>query len=261
MIILIFIGYLMRVTKKITRQSMKEFDKIIFLVFMPVLLFKNIYDMNFHENFAAKEMIFAGICLIALFLIAYFIPRMFVKDGNKSSVIGQAVGRGNYILYGVAVSEALYGEGNAKIVVMLAVLVVPAINTFAAVILELNRSGKTSPKKLFIAILRNPMIIASMLAFALNLSGVKIPVPIWSAIKGLANSTTTVSFISLGVGLEMIESKSDRMPLFLGIILRMIVVPLIFMPISIFAGFRNESLCTMMVILRHLLRWLLIRWL
>ena len=248
MIILMLIGYLMRVTKKITRQSMKEFDRIIFLVFMPVLLFKNIYDMNFHENFAAKEMIFAGICLIILFLIAYYVPRIFVKDGNKSSVIGQAVGRGNYILYGVAVSEALYGEGNAKIVVMLAVLVVPAINTFAAVILELNRSGKTSPRKLFIAILRNPMIIASLLAFALNLSGVKIPVPIWSAIKGLANSTTTVSFISLGVGLEMIESKSDRMPLLLGIILRMFIVPLIFMPISIFAGFRNESLCAMMII-------------
>ncbi|MBQ7562221.1 MAG: AEC family transporter [Synergistaceae bacterium] len=248
MIILMSVGYLMRATNKITRPAMKEFDRIIFLVFMPVLLFKNIYDMDFSQGFALKEIIFAAVCLLVVFIIAYYVPRVFVKDGNKSSVIGQAVGRCNYILYGIAVSEALYGEGNSKMVVMLAVLVIPAINTFSAVILELNRSGRTSPGKLFIAILRNPMIIASLLAFALNLSGVKIPVPIWSAIKSLANSTTTVSFISLGVGLEMLESKSDRMPLLLGIILRMLIVPLIFMPISILAGFRNESLCAMMII-------------
>ena len=248
MIILMSVGWLMRVNKKITRQSMKEFDRIIFLVFMPVLLFKNIYEMNFYERFAAKEMIFSAVCLLVLFAIAYFVPRIFVKDGNKSSVIAQAVGRGNYILFGVAVCEALYGEGSAGMVVMLGVLVIPAINTFSAIVLELNRSGKASPGKLFIAILRNPMIIASLLAFAFNLCKIKIPVPIWSAIRSLANSTTTVSFISLGVGLEMIESKSDRMPLILGVVLRMLVVPLIFMPISIFAGFRNESLCAMMII-------------
>ncbi|MBQ7560606.1 MAG: AEC family transporter [Synergistaceae bacterium] len=248
MIILMSVGWLMRVNNKITRSAMKEFDRIIFLVFMPVLLFKNIYEMDFSQGFAVKEMIFAAVSLLALFILAYFIPRIFVKDGNKSSVIAQAVGRGNYILFGVAVCEALYGEGHAAIVVMLAVLVIPAINTFAAVVLELNRSGKASPGKIFIAILRNPMIIASLLAFAFSLCRINIPVPIWSAIRSLANSTTTVSFISLGVGLEMIESKSDRMPLILGVVLRMLVVPLIFMPISIFAGFRNESLCAMMII-------------
>ena len=248
MIILMAIGAFVRVKGIITRPAMKEYDRLIFMIFMPTLLFKNIYDMDFSQGFAVKEMLFVAVCLVVLFVLAYFIPRIFVKDGNKSVVIAQAVGRGNYILFGVVVAEALFGEGHAGMVVMLGVLVVPAINTYAAIILELNRSGKTSPVKLFLAILKNPMIIGAILAFIFKALNIIIPAPVWSAVRSIANSTTTISFISLGVGLDMAKAQSDKMPLILGTVLRLIVVPLVFMPLSILAGFRGESLCAMMVI-------------
>ena len=248
MIILMAIGAFVRVKGIITRPAMKEYDRLIFWIFMPTLLFKNIYDMDFSQGFAVKEMLFVAVCLVVLFVLAYFIPRIFVKDGNKSVVIAQAVGRGNYILFGVVVAEALFGEGHAGMVVMLGVLVVPAINTYAAIILELNRSGKTSPVKLFLAILKNPMIIGAILAFIFKALNIIIPAPVWSAVRSIANSTTTISFISLGVGLDMAKAQSDKMPLILGTVLRLIVVPLVFMPLSILAGFRGESLCAMMVI-------------
>ena len=36
--------------------------------------------------------------------------------------------------------------------------------------------------------------------------------------------------------------------LILGIVLRMIIVPLVFMPLSVIAGFRGQSLCAMMIV-------------
>ena len=242
MIILMSLGYLSRVNNFITRPSMKEFDRLIFKFFMPALLFKNIYEMDFSKGFLIKEMIFTGICLLVIFIFAIYFPRLLTSDGNKSSVLGQAIGRGNYILYGVAVSEALYGEGNVGAVVMLSVLVIPAINIFAAVILELNRSGQAKFGKLFLAILKNPMIIGALLAFIFKIFSLSIPLPIWSAIRSLANSTTTVSFLSLGVGLEMAQGGDIKL-LIWGVFLRMIIVPVIFMPLSIFMGFRDQSLC------------------
>ena len=247
MMILLALGYLSRTENLITRPAMKEFDRLIFKFFMPVLLFKNIYEMDFSQGFLIKEMIFTGISLLAIFIFSIYFPRLLTPDGNKSSVIGQAVGRGNYILFGVAVSEALYGEGNVGSVVMLGVLVIPAINIFAAVILELNRSGKANPVKLFIAVLKNPMITGAILAFIFKFFAVSIPAPIWSAIRSIANSTTTVSFISLGVGLEMPEG-GDKKLLAWGTFLRLIVIPVIFMPLSILMGFRNQSLCALMVV-------------
>ena len=248
MMLTIFLGWLFRVRGIVDRVTMKNFDKLLFRIFMPTLLFKNIYDMDFSQGLAVKEMIFAGVCLTVLFAFCVTFPKLLTSDGNKSSVIGQAVVRGNYILFGVAVSEALYGEGNVGAVVMLSVVVIPAINIFAAVLLELNRSGKADVGKLFLAILKNPMIIGAICAFVFKVFHIIIPGPVWSVVRSVANSTTTLSFISLGVGLEMAAVDSDKKLLAWGIVLRMVVVPLIFMPLSILAGFRDQSLCAMMIV-------------
>ncbi|MBQ7196799.1 MAG: AEC family transporter [Synergistaceae bacterium] len=247
MMLLMLLGWISRTRSWITRPAMKEFDKLIFNFFMPALLFKNIYEMDFSQGFLIKEMVFTASALLVIFIFSFFVPRFLTNDGNKSSVIGQAIGRGNYILFGVVVSEALYGEGNAGAVVMLGVLVVPAINIFAAVILEMNRSGKANPFKLFLAVLKNPMIIGAILAFVFKFFNFQIPAPVWSVVRSVANSTTTLSFISLGIGLEMPEG-GDKKLLAWGTFLRMFVVPIIFMPISILAGFREQSLCALMVV-------------
>ena len=247
MIILMTLGYFSRTGNLITRPSMKEFDRLIFRFFMPVLLFKNIYEMDFSQGFLLKEMIFTSVSLMLVFIFSFYFPRLLTSDGNKSATLGQAIGRCNYILYGVAVSEALYGEGNVGAVVMLGVLVVPAVNVFSAVILEFNRSGKAKFGELFIAVLKNPMITGTICAFIFKIFNLSIPAPIWSAVRSIANSTTTVSFISLGVGLEM-PSGGDKKLLAWGVFLRLIVISLIFMPISILTGFRNESLCALLVV-------------
>ncbi len=248
MMLLMLIGVVLRKRSYITRPAMKQYDKLIFILFMPVLMFKNIYDMDFSQGFAVKEMAFAGVCLLSIFAFSLTFPKLLTKDGNKSSVIGQAVVRGNYILFGVAVSEALYGEGNIGAVIMLSVLVIPTINIFSAVILELNRSGHAKFGKLCLAILKNPMIVGAILAFVFKFFALKIPAPVWSVVRNIANSTTTISFLSLGVGLDMAEALSDKRLLLWGVFLRMFVVPLIFMPLSVMMGFRGASLCAMMIV-------------
>ena len=248
MMILMIIGWLCRTQGIIDRPAMKEYDRVIFKVFMPLLLFKNIYDMDFSQGFAHKEMIFAAVCMLINFVFCLKFPPVLTNDPRKSSVIGQAVVRGNYVIFGVVVSEALYGEGNIGMVIMMGVLVVPLINVFSAVILEAGRAGKSSPAKLFIAVLKNPMIIGAIFAFIFKGFNIPIPAPIWSVIRSIANSTTTVSFLSLGVGLDMAGDISDHKLLLWGVILRMLIVPGVFMPLAVLCGFRGQSLCAMMVI-------------
>ena len=247
MIILMVIGWLCRVKGVISRPAMKEYDRLIFRIFMPLLLFKNIYEMDFSRGFALKEMMFTGICLLILFAFCLRFPSRLTADPRKSSVIGQAVVRGNYIIFGVVVSEALYGEGNIGMVIMMSMLVVPMVNVFSAVLLEAGRSGKSSPAKLFLAVLKNPMIIGAIFAFAFKGLGITIPAILWSVIRSIANSTTTISFISLGVGLDMADAVADRRLLAYGVIMRMIVLPGIVMPLAVLTGFRGQSLCAMMV--------------
>ena len=247
MMILMIIGWLCRTKGVITRPAMKEYDRLIFRVFMPLLLFKNIYEINFSGGVAVKEMVFTAVCLLIMFALCLDCPRYLTRDPRKYSVLGQAIVRGNYVIFGVVVSEALYGEGNIGVVIMMSMLVVPMVNIFSAIILEAGRSGKASPLKLFLAVLKNPMIIGAICAFIVKGFGIKIPAVLWSVIRSIANSTTTISFISLGVGLDMADAIADRRLLAWGVILRMIILPGVMLPLAVISGFRGQSLCAMMV--------------
>lgn len=247
MMILMLIGWLCGTKGVITRPAMKEYDRLIFRIFMPLLLFKNIYEINFSGGVAVKEMVFTAVCLLILFALCLDCPRYLTKDPRKYSVIGQAIVRGNYVIFGVVVSEALYGEGNIGMVIMMSIIVVPMVNVFSAILLEAGRSGKSSPAKLFLAVLKNPMIIGAICAFIVKGFGIKIPAVLWSVIRSIANSTTTISFISLGVGLDMADAIADRRLLAWGVILRMIILPGVVLPLAVISGFRGQSLCAMMV--------------
>ena len=247
MIILILLGFSMRKLNVIDRPAMKKFDGIIYRIFMPTLLFKNIYDIDFSRAVSYKVFIFAASCLAVIFIIALIIPPKITSDKSKAASMAQGIVRGNYILFGVVVAEALYGEGNIGTVILLGSFTIPAINILSAVLIEIHKSGRTSPVKLIRAVLKNPMIIATILAFIFVTLKIKIPAPIFSVVKSLRNSTTTVSFISLGVGLEMIMTE-DLKPLIYALILRVICIPVIFMTLSILFGFRGQVLCAFMVL-------------
>ena len=245
--ILMLIGFACRVKNLIDRPSMKKFDSLLFYVFMPCLLFKNIYEIDFSLEFGHQVFLFTLICLVINFFVAIIVTPKIINDTKKAASVEQAIVRCNYILFGVAVSEAIYGEGNIGAVILLGTLVVPAINILSAIILEMNRSGRANPIELFIAILKNPMIIGAISAFIVKGLGINIPNPIWSVIKSLSNSTTTVSFISLGIGLEMV-SKGELKPLIFAVIMRMVFVPVVFLTLGVVSGFKGEELCALMVV-------------
>ena len=148
MALLMGIGSLIRRAGVIDRPGMRAMDRVTFKLFMPVLLFKNIYDTTLGDGMEGREVAFAVAGLALVFLFALLVPPRLVADHNKAAAIGQAIIRSNYILFGVAVAESLYGKGNAGSVALLGAVVVPATNALAVVILEINRSGRANPRKI-----------------------------------------------------------------------------------------------------------------
>lgn len=248
MAVLMGLGALIRKAKIIDRPTMRAVDKMTFRVFMPTLLFKNIYETNLSENFNSKEVLFAVAGMLLVFLMALLVPPRLVKDPRQSAAIGQAIVRSNYILFGIAVAESIYGKGNAGAVALLGAIAVPTTNALAVVILEVGRSGKAKPGKILLSILKNPMVIAALLALAFFALKVHIPDLLYSVIEDIAAVTTTISFLSLGVSLDLGEVRANRRPLTLGVVLRMVVVPLVFLPLAVAAGFRGPTLCALMVL-------------
>lgn len=113
MALLMGVGVLIRRAGVIDRPSMRALDRVTFSLFMPALMFKNIYGVAIGDGIAGREAAFVTVSLLAVFLFALLVPPRLVSDHNKAASIGQIIIRSNYILFGVAVAGSLYGEGGA----------------------------------------------------------------------------------------------------------------------------------------------------
>lgn len=244
MALLMALGAGVRKAGVVDRPTMRKVDRLTFRLFMPALLFKNIYETDLSQSLRPRETLFAALALTALLPLALLLPRRLEPDPVRAATIGHAMMRTNYILFGIAVAESIYGEGNIGPVALLGAVAVPMTNAYGVIILETGLSGRTNPGKLALSILKNPMVLATLAALALL--PFRLPALLWEVVRDVAGVTTTLSFLSLGVSLG--QAGSNHRALLAGTVLRSVLVPLLFLPLSVALGFRGQSLCALMVL-------------
>jgi predicted permease len=226
---------------------MKKVDKLIFYVFMPMLSFYNIYNTDFSELGQLGYIGFGCAVLTVLFLIAMFLVPKIVRPMPTAASYGQALFRSNYLIFGSAVAESIYGAGNFGMITLLGAVAIPLYNAQAAILLEKARNGNASARKLLIAVLKNPTMLAILLGIAVNLVEIRLPILVLDVVQDLSGLTTPLSFLSIGVTLKLglVEKKSYLVS---GVLLRLVLLPALVLPVAISCGFRGQELCALMLL-------------
>ena len=231
----------------IDRSTMKRFDVLAFKLFLSVSLFKNIYSADYSGGFSLKLVLAACLGASLLYVFSrYFIGRC-EKDANKAASLSVSLFRSNYSLFGLAVAQSLFGEDNAGAVSLLAAIIVPLTSVYSVIVFEENRSKKTNLLKTTAAVLKNPLIIASLLAILLKLIHFEIPELLFGVIKSIASAATPLCFISLGVGLNLEEMHANSRILTISVLLKMVLIPAVMVTLSVLLGFRGQELCALMI--------------
>ncbi len=247
MAIMVGIGVLLRVFHVTDVATMKNVDKIIFKLIMPTLMFYNIYNTDFSQLQNVGYVLYGAAGLVILFLCAMFVIPRFVQPRPTASAYGQALIRSNYLLFGAAVAQSIYGEGNIGLVSLLGAVAVPMFNALSAILLEKGRHSTANAKNLLIAICKNPTVIATVLGLAVNFSGLRLPELVLGVVADISGLTTPLSFLSIGVSLQF-TALSKKGYLASAIALRLIVIPLVFVLGGIALGFRGQALCAVLIL-------------
>ncbi|MEE0109309.1 MAG: AEC family transporter [Oscillospiraceae bacterium] len=247
MAIMVCIGVIMRICKVADAATMKKVDNMIFKVFMPTLSFYNIHKTDFSKLNTIGYILYGVAVLMVLFLIAMTVVPKYVKPRPTAASYGQAIFRSNYLIFGAAVAESVYGAGNIGIVSLLGAVAVPLFNAQAAILLETARQGTASTKKLLLAIAKNPTVIATVMGLAVNFSGIVLPELVLGVVEDLSGLTTPLSFLSIGVSLSL-GAVSKKGYLTSGILLRLVLIPLVFVAIAVLLGFRGQELCALLIL-------------
>lgn len=248
--ILMALGYFIKKIKLADKKSINVINKVIFKVFLPVLLFYNIYNTKTAEIFDIRLIVFTVMAVLVIFILGYFAVLLLTKDNKKRGVMWQGFFRANYAILGIPLVDYICRGSSKGLASLMVAVVIPVFNIFAVIALEKFRGdgGKQSISKLLKGIITNPLIIGSVLGIIAFILKVKFPFVIEKAIKDVSSIATPLSIVVLGAVFEFSDIKGCLKENIIVVLTRLVIVPLIIIPVAVLFGFTGEALACILVI-------------
>ena len=241
------LGYFIKRIKLIDKHTLKVMNNVTFKIFLPTLLFYNVYKTNLDGVFNIKLMIFAPSSIVISCLFMCIIIPLIEKENARRGVLIQTIFRSNFVLFGMPVVISLFGDDAIGITSLLIAVVVSTFNFLAVIVLEIFRGGHINIKAIIKGIAKNPLIIASALGLMALFINIKLPVFMETAIQDISKIATPLALVILGGEFEFSRLKGNIRNIFIGVFGRLIFIPSIFIPISIAMGFRDIELASVLI--------------
>ena len=249
MFIYIVIGTVIKRAGMMNKEENTRFNKILFTFFYPVLLFDNIYSADLADLIDIRLVCFAlAFIAVSVLIITAVIVRIEKDDAARGAMI-QAIYRSNFVLMGIMVVNNIFGEAGLPVASMMVTVVVPFFNFIAVILLEHFRGGKADIGTVIIKILKNPLIVGALAGAAFSLTGIGMPGIIADVLGGMSSATMPIALIMLGVSFDPSVITAKRKNILVCIIGRLIVVPLIGLPLAALAGFRGPAFVTLLIMM------------
>ena len=245
------VGISLRELKWFSEKTFLELNKVIFRVFMPILLFFNANMESVDEVFSRQNiqvLLIAIVCVLLTIVITSVVYRKKETDKKRRAVLTQAAFRSNFLLYGVTVHMTIYGEGNSGAVAVLVIGIVPMYNIISAILLRSATVSQMSIGSAFKTAFTNPFVLAVLLGLLFNLSGVTMPNLIYAPLNQLGRAGVPLAFIVLGGGFGFQRLKEEWKVLLQSSLIRLILVPALALTIAYVFGISGPPLTALIVL-------------
>ena len=247
-LIMLAIGWGIRQLGWLSAQTTSALNKLIFKLFLPVLLFNNIRTLDITAVPGPGFAAFILLSVLGIFLLAHTLVPRFVDDPRKQGVMVQGIFRTNFAILGIPLVKAMFGA-EGTVAVTLALPIVTILNNILAVIALASPTGKKADvRQLLKDIVTNPLIIACVLGSGLLLAGVKLPAIPNKVLNDIGSITTPLSLIVLGASLRWQGVKDNGKLLMWTVILKQAVIPFVMMSLAVLLGFRFAELSVMLIL-------------
>ncbi len=239
-------GAVLRKMKILKTEDLPKMNALLFRSFLFFSLFNNVRNANFSGADSGRLLLFGAVAVLFLFTLYILIVPRIIRDYKQASVAVQAMFRSNFVLLGLAYAEQLCGPENIGPVSLLVSIVVPLFNLLAVCTFELLRGGRINIGRVLLKIIRNPLIIASILGALCALCKLQFPEYLDKPMKALGSAATPFAMVLVGASLTL-KSIAKNRKLVLGVsAVRLILSPLLVVPVAVLLGFRDAALIGIM---------------
>ena len=244
--LIIALGFGVKRLGWIGSEDVRRFNKVCFYTFMPVMLFYNIYTSDFSHAVRLPYALFVVGMALAMILLAFLITLAAEKTPERRGVMIQAAFRSNFVLLGLPIAEELLPGANFGITALMIAIVVPIYNMMSVVVLEYFRGGKPKLGEVLLAVIRNPLIIASIVGLLMKVLHITLPEVLVSFAGKMNSAATPLILLLLGASFETREVARYKKELLVCVGLRLVVFPGAILTLAAALGLRDIEFVTVL---------------
>lgn len=211
--------------KKKFNIDIKTLIRIQFYLLTPIVLFLKVYDSKLNGDMVFKVTVIVMLVLSTVFLVSLIISKLMGDSKIQTSSFTN--------------SSTFFNAGNFSLPLMSLVFDNPLALAIQAIILLLTNSlffsfgiynvknGKRRAKDALLMVLKMPLIYVIVGAIILKRLDIKLWSPVWESLNILSGAFVPLSLIILGAQLSNTKFRINNIRLYISIIIRLIVSPLI----------------------------------
>lgn len=244
LLLMMALGYFLKAVKFADDAFFKKANTLVFKVFLPVLLFVNVYDIESlsHVNWAAA--VYVVVMVVILCIIGWICAKIFFKTRSKIGPLTQCTFRSNYAIVGIPLAETLGGAPAVGFACVLSAVAIPMFNMLAVIVLS-HYSGdehaasiketvkKTAKNPLIIGVLSGVLVLIIRSLLPLNESGeiifsVQRDLPfLYDTLKTVSKGTTPLALMVLGARFDFSKVSALAKEIAYGTLMRLVLAPVL----------------------------------
>jgi len=217
--LIIAFGCLLNRKLGFTREFFTSLEKLVYFVLFPALLFQSVLKAPIRGS-GATDLFVAAVmlCLVGVAL-AWLIAPFFRNQALAQASSAQCAYRFNTYI-ALALALTLAGTKGQELMALIVGFSVPVVNL--AAVYPLARHHRSN---IWRALLRNPLLISTVLGLVGNLAQLHIPTPIDLALSRVGSAAIPLGTLCVGASLRWQSGDKNQ-----GMVAWMLIVKLLLLP-------------------------------
>ena len=241
-LVLLIMGNVLLRAKLINDEFVASGSKLVFAVALPALLFISISQADFSKA-ANPVLIITGLTgTLGYFLVLMLASHLMVPNRQATGVVTQGGFRANMGIIGLAYCAQTYGnDGLAAASVYLGMVTI-LFNVLSVFILNFYQEGKRSLTSQVKGIVKNPLIIAIVIALPFSYFDWQLPVLLTTTGEYFAQLTLPLALLCTGASLQFRSFSADWFNISLSSLSKCVFYPAVMVGLAYAAGLRGMPL-------------------
>ena len=247
-VLVMLLGYGIRQKEMVSKQTFDEMNYLIFKVLFLFLMMTNVLKTELKTALNIPLILFsmAGM-LVYLAIIWLYISRTSITRNKKGALL-QASFRSNFVLMGLPIIQNLYPNMDIGVTTIMIVFLVPFMNIISVVILQIYSDETLDMKGTVLGILKNPMIIGTLLGIVIKLTGIQVPEAMMKFLLTMSGMTTPLALMILGGNVQLRTLRHNLLELSHLLLFKLMLSPMCLVGLAVMMGYRGIELATILIL-------------